>query len=486
MNRLIITLVVLALVAPFAAAEEEFTPTYGVDWFVSGTQSGTPENAYDNDFGTSWAPAPIAGWWNYTNPSVNTITGIAYYTDGSRGFACHNESGIVSYYNTGGGWNNISMPPTTGYLRCFGQGAIYPKLFEFRYLGTPLQIIADFNATPMNGTAPLYVSFQDISTGETPTSYNWTITPPNGLIGNTTNSEYPTIVFMQPGNYTVNHCAAGATTSDCEEKTNYIWVQNPTTDYVTETFWAVDPLGHRVWNSEIDLYDVGNDSWTNTSSPSGGSATITSLLGNTLNGYAKAAGYYAGEILGVIAGSDTAAIILMQPTNTTNVSAGYVTLYVYAKEKDGNDPIPSAHINLAYKEGGETVNHGSQTNGDGIIQFTVPNQTLIYIYGEKEGYQKVSSTKESGVGSGGSASISEILYFTKDYVTPTVTATTGPGGTVPPTTATVDPYPCDADHPENCERKQTDMANTLISYGPQLLLLFILATIIGTFKMMGK
>jgi len=334
--------------------------------------------------------------------------------------------------------------------------------------------VADFNATPLNGTAPLYVSFQDTSTGS-PTSHNWTITPANGLIGNTSTSAYPTIVFTLPGNYTVNHCVANAYGSDCEEKTNYIWVQNATADFVTTTFWAVDPLGHRVWDSAISLQDVGNSSWTNTSSPSGGVATITSLIGHVINGYATAAGYNDGETLGITADGVSGGIILMTPTNITNVSAGYVSLYVYVKESVGNAPISGAYVNLAYAEGATTRNDGSTTNTEGVASFVVPNNTLIYIYGEKAGYTQVSTTKDSGTGSGGDAAVSVILYMTGQTVTPTVTATTGPGGTVP---VTVDP--------RTPQEKESDIALILIDYGDMLVMFFIALTVIGGVKMIMK
>ena len=338
-------------------------------------------------------------------------------------------------------------------------------------------VSANFNATPMSGTSPLYVAFQDTSTG-VPTLYNWTITPANGLIGNTTTSAYPTIVFTQKGNYTVSHCAANSFYSDCEVKTDYIWVQNGSTDYVSTTFWAVDPLGHRVWDSAIGLKDVENFSWTNTSSPSGGVATITSLFGHTINGYAEAAGYNDGETLGISADGVNGGIILMTPTNITNVSAGYVTLYVYVKESTGNAPISGAYVNLAYAEGGSTRNDGGTTSAEGLAPFVVPKETLIYVYGEKAGYEKVSTTKDSGSASGGDASVSVILYMGAQTITPTVTATTGPGGTVPPTSVTVDP--------RTPAEKENDIANILIDYGDMLVMFFIALTVIGGVKMIMR
>ena len=217
-------------------------------------------------------------------------------------------------------------------------------------------------------------------------AYNWSVSPSTGVIGNTSTSAYPTMAFTQNGNFSVTHCISSGGRSDCETKTDYIWVYNSTAT-ATTTFWAVDPSGHRVYDSAISLQDVENTSWTNTSSPSGGVATITSLIGHTINGYATAAGYNDGETLGITADGVTGGIILMTPTNITNVSAGYVTLYVYVKEAVGNAPVSGAYVNIAYASGGSTVNDGGTTSTDGIASFTVPNKTLDLCVRRESGIQ---------------------------------------------------------------------------------------------------
>lgn len=372
-------------------------------------------------------------------------------------FSPANSTQFLNFFNSGGDWFTYSE------LRCYAS-----DYFE--------TMTADFNATPISGQAPLYVAFRDNSTGS-PTSYNWSVSPDTGVIGEESTSAYPTMAFTLNGNYSVTHCISNTVLSDCETKTDYISVYNSTA-LATTTFWAVDPLGHRVWDSAISLQDVQNSSWTNASSPSGGVATITSLLGHTINGYATAAGYNDGETLGITADGVSGGIILMTPTNTTNVSAGYVTLYVYAKEAVGNAPIPGAYINIAYASGGSTTNDGGTTSSDGIASFTVPNKTLIYIYGEKAGYNKVSTTKDSGTGSGGSASVNTIMYLSRITVTTVPTATTLPGGGTPTTTVTVDP--------RTSAEKQEDIANILVDYGDELVMFFIVLTIVGGVKMMGK
>lgn len=478
-------LCIIAALTPAVSAWDNMT--CGDVWPGNASVVGTewpPLHAVDDNVATGWGVGGYPGgvhWVKFIFPSdsskirVRVVGGrFSNYTiDGNfeNQLLCFNNvSGQGStYFEYSGAWAAGSSVNISG-----GNPTEWFGLADIQSNGIAPTVVADFNATPLNGTAPLYVAFQDTSTNS-PTSYNWTITPADGLIGNTSTSAYPTVVFTQPGNYTINHCAANSYGSDCEEKTDYIWVQNATEDYVTTTFWAVDPLGHRVWDSAISLQDVGNSSWTNTSSPSGGVATITSLFGHTINGYAEAAGYNDGETLGIPADGVSGGIILMTPTNITNVSAGYVTLYVYVKEATGNAPIPGVYVNLAYAEGGSTHNDGGTTSSEGLTSFVVPKETLIYVYGEKVGYEKVSTTKDSGSASGGDASVSVILYMGSQTVTPTVTATTGPGGTVP---VTVDP--------RTPQEKESDIALILIDYGDMLVMFFIALTVIGGVKMIMK
>lgn len=434
----------------------------------SGTQVGTASMTMTLNNASPANDALYAGSvveFTDINVSITTDTDL-YLCNGTTGLEASLGSVNMARNNTAAtGVNRIHFYTT---------GADIGAAHYQTYNGTEIVIpVADFNATPLSGQVPLYVAFQDNSTGS-PTSYNWTVDPPNGLIGNESSSAYPTMVFTEAGNYTITHCVENAWSSDCEEKTDYIWAYGSNAT-ATTTFWAVDPLGHRVYGSAISLQDVQNTSWTNTSSPSGGVATITSLFGHTINGYATAAGYNDGETLGITADGVSGGIILMTPTNITNVSAGYVSLYVYVKESVGNAPISGAYVNLAYAEGGSQRNDGSTTSTEGVASFVVPNNTLIYVYGEKAGYERVSTTKDSGSGSGGDAAVSVIMYMTGQHVTPTVTATTGPGGTVP---VTVDP--------RSPAEKQADTASILTDYGDMLVMFFIALTIIGGVKMIGK
>ncbi|WP_236610359.1 PKD domain-containing protein [Methanosphaerula palustris] len=78
--------------------------------------------------------------------------------------------------------------------------------------------VAGFNASVTNGTAPLAVQFNDLSTG-TPTSWSWDFGD-----GNTSTTQSPSHTYTVAGNYTVNLTATNAGGSNTTTKTNYITV----------------------------------------------------------------------------------------------------------------------------------------------------------------------------------------------------------------------------------------------------------------------
>ncbi|MCA9759086.1 MAG: PKD domain-containing protein [Candidatus Eisenbacteria bacterium] len=79
-------------------------------------------------------------------------------------------------------------------------------------------VTANFSGTPTSGTAPLAVSFTDLSTGS-PTSWSW-----NFGDGGTSSSQNPSHTYTAAGTYTVSLTATNACGSDGETKTNYITV----------------------------------------------------------------------------------------------------------------------------------------------------------------------------------------------------------------------------------------------------------------------
>ena len=86
------------------------------------------------------------------------------------------------------------------------------------YIWVGLVPIAYFSATPLDGTAPLTVTFTDGSTNA-PTDYNWSFG--DGSLVNVTN-ENPVHTYAAPGNYTVSLNASNSWGSTTITRTKYI------------------------------------------------------------------------------------------------------------------------------------------------------------------------------------------------------------------------------------------------------------------------
>jgi PKD repeat protein/beta-lactamase superfamily II metal-dependent hydrolase len=91
-----------------------------------------------------------------------------------------------------------------------------PAVFYFEEGGGGT-ITANFSGTPTSGTAPLNVSFTDLTSGAT--SWSWTFGD-----GGTSTSQNPSHTYTAAGTYTVSLTAANAYGSDTETKTGYITV----------------------------------------------------------------------------------------------------------------------------------------------------------------------------------------------------------------------------------------------------------------------
>lgn len=383
---------------------------------------------------------------------------------------------------TAGSYNYLTFSPTfnTSPDYCMfvlmGDGISY-NTSELEFYGynatfSDLTVTADFNATPEHGIGPLYVIFADNSSGGYgELSYNWSVSPDTGVVGEESTDANPSMLFTENGNFSITHCVSDiAYHSDCETKNDYIWVYNSTT--LTTTYVsAIDAVtGNPVHGAQINLLDVENDSWVNTTATTG-TASITTLLGHTIDGYASASGYNDGEYLGMAAGSWYS--ILMLSPFSANVTPGNVTLVVNVLDSLGNAPISGAGVTVI----SNTSAQAGYTNDAGVVSFVVQNKTsyLVDAQAVGQGYNGATQMVYSGTGSGGSASVTVTIHLEKKTVTPTATATTGPGGTTP---VTIDP--------RTPQEKQEDLANLLTDWGETLLNLAILVTVFGLFKMFMK
>jgi len=82
-------------------------------------------------------------------------------------------------------------------------------------------LAAEFAASPTSGTAPLDVSFTDLSTGA-PDAWSWTFGD-----GATATAQHPSHTYSMPGTYTVSLDASGTAGSDVETKVDYVVAAKP-------------------------------------------------------------------------------------------------------------------------------------------------------------------------------------------------------------------------------------------------------------------
>ncbi len=103
--------------------------------------------------------------------------------------------------------------------------------------GSAQNPVANFVSNVTSGCAPLTVHFTDISTGN-PTSWNWDFG--NGQLSTTRN---PSVLYTQPGTYTVRLVVRNNNGVDEEIKTNYITVSpSPTAAFTANLTTACAPV----------------------------------------------------------------------------------------------------------------------------------------------------------------------------------------------------------------------------------------------------
>ena len=129
--------------------------------------------------------------------------------------------------------------------------------------------VADFVGSPTSGTAPLTVSFTDLSTGN-PTSWSWDFGD-----GGTSTQQNPTYTYTGQGTYTVSLTVSNADGSDTKIRSNYISVssgggysgegyilsRNPDFSTDDRTFTRSDVIYMLVWSDQVDYTNMRKAEW---------------------------------------------------------------------------------------------------------------------------------------------------------------------------------------------------------------------------------
>ncbi|MFN7972099.1 MAG: PKD domain-containing protein [Acidobacteriota bacterium] len=188
-------------------------------------------------------------------------------------------------------------------------------------LGLPPPPVADFSGTPTSGTAPLLVTFTDLSTNA-PTSWGWDFGD-----GGTSTAQNPTHTYVAAGSYTVALTATNGSGSNTNTKINYITVTNtcnaPVADFSGTPTSGTAPL----LVTFTDLSTNAPTSWSWSFGDGG-----TSAAQNPSHTYVAAGSYAVALTAGNSCGSDAAT----KPGYIT-VTSGFVTAEVVS----GAGPGPS-------------------------------------------------------------------------------------------------------------------------------------------------
>ncbi len=201
--------------------------------------------------------------------------------------------------------------------------------------------VANFSANPQSGTAPLNVSFTDLSSNE-PTAWSWEF---QGGIPATSTVQTPTVVYNTPGTYFVTLTASNAAGSDVEVKTGYITV-SPAVSTPEANFSANPQSGTAPLN--VSFTDLSSNEPTAWSWEFQGGVPATSTEQHPSVVYNSAGTYFVTLTASNAAGSDVevkTSYITVSPAVTTpvanfsaNPQSGTAPLNVSFTDLSSNEP----------------------------------------------------------------------------------------------------------------------------------------------------
>jgi len=255
----------------------------------------------------------------------------------------------------------------------------------------------DFEATPLSGTAPLTVTFTDLTSGQA-TSYSWDFGDGVG----TSDQIDPSYEYTTPGIYTVSFTVTGPGGIDTETKTDYIEVFDPSllmAEFSASTTIGTPPL-------EVTFTDMSTGNYSTLAWDFDNDGEIDSTDPNPTHTYNQA-GTYSVKL--TIDGPDGPASETKIAYITVN-DPGFVTVEFSASPTTGDAPLEVSFTDLSTG----AITSWSWDFGDGGTS-TEPNPTYTY---NTAGVYTVSLTI-SGPSDGGN--------ITKtDYITVTGAATPAP------------------------------------------------------------
>jgi PKD repeat protein len=186
----------------------------------------------------------------FTDTSTGTVTGWNWdFGDGN--FASDNGKQNPSHvYELPGTYTVTLTAMNTG-----GSTVSDPSSVTVRKVQPPAAPVANFTATPTNGTAPLMVTFTDTSTSNPAAWATWRWSFGDGTFSSVEN---PVHTYTTGGNFTVNLTATNLGGTDVMSKVRYINVTvTNRTDEIGVSLndgWWLDSNGNGRWDQGVDTY----------------------------------------------------------------------------------------------------------------------------------------------------------------------------------------------------------------------------------------
>lgn len=240
--------------------------------------------------------------------------------------------------------------------------------------------------------------------------------------------------------------------------------------YVRTWFRNVNgQAGGSIYNSNLMLRDVQNNTWRNYTADLDGAAYIDTLPNHTIDGYGTATGFYNTSRLGLATYPNGMWDLSLYPVGSLlNPGTGNVNLIITVNDKTTGLKLNSI-LKVVKPDGSMTV---ESTGSSGTVTTVVPNASYILVTATKTGYE--SATKGITTSSLGPDSLQ--IELTKTTVTPVVTATPLPGQLTPaPTQDPNDP----SLHGGDTSPKAQEMMNWLAMNGMDLVQICFLITVLA-------
>ena len=304
-----------------------------------------PEANFTADLTSGIAPLTVS----FTDQSTNSPESWTWEFAGGNPGTSTDKSPIVVYETPGTYFVALSVANAAG-----NDTEIKSGFITVTEAAAPP--VSDFTGTPTLGSAPLEVSFRDLS-ANAPTEWSWLF---EGGTPTTSDEQNPTVIYSEPGTYFVALTTRNAAGVDTEIKSNYIEVTNmavaPAADFTAGPTSGVAPL-------TVEFSDISANSPTEWNWLFEGGTPNTSDERNPSVTYTEPGTYSVAMTAANSAGSDAV------------VKSGFITVTAVAvapeAEFSGSPSFGNAPLTVDFTD--QSTNN--PTSWDWVFEGGTPNNS---------------------------------------------------------------------------------------------------------------